>query len=246
MCIVFRSCIRGAAAAVLLAAGGLAAQAATITHGGALSDGISADLSGHVSCGSSGALVTNVGTFTGKGVAGSGRSVCGDTSSVQVKDLDFAAPYGRYNPEGSKWIDSNDLKKLTWEVDIGMPFRALSFGVVDAHDQKDSFFEIALKGGAAHWSIDQREGNGLLHWITVTFHDAVDGATLAFSTRHNDGYGLVGIKVAPVPLPAASWLLVSGALALAGLRRRRTSPIEPPEAPDPERMEPWQRRTRLR
>lgn len=215
-------CLRGVVAAVLLAAGAASsswAEAATITSG-SLTSGVGIDLASHARCGNGGGLSTNVGTFSASNGPGSGGSACGSRGHVQVKDESSANPFGRYNPNGGAWIDSNDNGVVSWNVNIGTAFNAVSFALVDAFDQKNSFFDLAVNGST--WKIDPREADGNHHWLTVLFDDAVTDATITFSTRINDGFGIAAATVAPVPLPAAGWMLVSGLAALAGLRWRRS------------------------
>jgi hypothetical protein len=216
-------------AAVFSVALGASAQAATITSGAQSSYGFGLDLSGATPCGNSGALSTNVGSFTGAGKAGSGGAVCGDRTTEQVKTEASKRLFGRYSPTGESWIDSNDLKHVTWDVDIKRPFSAVSFALVDAHDQADSHFSIEADG--ATWTLPERQSNGNLQWISILFDAPVDSAEIVFRTRHNDGYGVSDISVAPVPVPAAGLLALTGLMVLGavriGRRRRRglTGPL---------------------
>jgi hypothetical protein len=219
---VSRPRLRGIATSVLLAMGAFAfsgAEAATISTGG-LSSGIGIDLSSHARCGNGGVLSTNVGTFSTGNGPGSGHSTCGNKGQVQVKDASSASPFGRYNPDGAAWLDSNDNPTVEWNVNIGQAFNAVSFGLTDANDQKNSFFHLAVNG--ATWEIATREANGSLHWLTILFDQAVTDAVITFSTALNDGFGIHKATVAPVPLPAAGWMLVSGLAGLAGLGWRRS------------------------
>lgn len=51
---------------------------------------------------------------------------------------------------------------------------------------------------------------------TITIVD-----TTAIASGRNNGFDIAELSYAPVPLPAAGWLMVSGLLGLAALRRRR-------------------------
>ncbi|HRP26378.1 hypothetical protein [Thauera sp.] len=61
---------------------------------------------------------------------------------------------------------------------------------------------------AAVLAINDRSGN-----VALT-------AVLAERDAAGDGFGLTGASVAPVPLPAAGWLLLASAAAFLALRRR--------------------------
>jgi MYXO-CTERM domain-containing protein len=215
-----RATVRGAALAAALGLGlPGAAAAATISEGALARGGITANLMGAIPCGTTGAVETAVGRFSGGGPAGSGGSVCGDARRVQVKTPNSPAPFGRYDPDGGRWLDSNDLEEVVWDVDVGRAIRGLSFGLTDAHDQPDSRFSFAVEG--ARWSIAEQEANGTLHLIRVMFDAPVDRTQVVFSTRGNDGFGIVSPTVQPVPLPPAALLALSGLGALALARRRR-------------------------
>jgi hypothetical protein len=208
----------GALAAACLSLGA-AAQAATITPGSLLDNGIALDLSTASPCGANGGLSTNVGSFSGYGDNGSGKAACGDKSTTQVKDGATPFPYGRYDPNGGAWIDSNDLSHVAWNVDIGKKLKGVSFALTDAHDQKNSWFRLKVDG--ATWSIKDREANGTLHLITILFDQPVDTARIRFSTRLNDGWGISQVTAAPVPVPPAMLLAASGIGVMALVRRRR-------------------------
>lgn len=134
----------------------------------------------------------------GPGRCGSGASVTGDGCAPVIKSDPAAShAYGRLNPDGGSWIDSQDLEVLTWSIGRQTPMNSFSFALVDANDQKSSFFNIALMDGdnlEASWEIPEREGNSTLHWITVTLGKAMAGFDLVFSTRVNDGYGVMAAK----------------------------------------------------
>lgn len=216
--------IKAMVCAALVGAAASAASAATITDGSLLPSGRMLDLSGATACAATGSLSTNVGTFQSSGKAGSGAASCGDTTTAQVKKPATPHPYGRFDPDGIGWVDSNDLPEMVWTVDIGRKIRGLSFRLTDAHDQEDSFFKIKLGCDCATWEIAEREDNGSSHLIKILFDTPKDRAEVKFLTRHNDGYGLSQITVAPVPVPAGLVLAGTGvaALAAAGRRRRKS------------------------
>jgi hypothetical protein len=172
--------------------------------------------------------------FVGSGPCGSGGSVVEDGCSVVLKN-DPAAPdaYGRFDPWGNNWIDSQDLSEVVWTLSPGIAFRSLTFALTDAYDQpfSDEFGAgyFSLSVDEAEWAIDEQEANGTLHWLTVSFDEFVTTATVSFFTRQNDGWGIKAALVSPdpmpspVPLPAAGWLMLAALGGLVALHRRRTA-----------------------
>lgn len=168
--------------------------------------------------------------FRGIGNCGHGRSVVNDGCSVVTKENPAAADaYGRFDPVHGAWIDSQDIDDLQWTATAPVAFTALTFALTDAHDQANSHFEMFYKDNGIWkqiWDIPTRRADGNLFWLTVDFGKAVDAAEFRFTTKTGggyDGYGLsmVTVEPAPVPVPRAAILEISGAAMLAGLRRRR-------------------------
>jgi len=191
-----------------------AAQAATISEGSPV---------GGVK------IALNVADFTDRGRCGFGSSVVNDGCSVIAKsDPEAPHAYGRFDPLAppSEWIDSQDLSDVTWTITHDVAFTSLSFALTDAFDQRpaprlglgESFFQLLADG--ASWSIDSREANGTLHWLTVGFDQPTTTAELRFLTRLNDGWGVSSASVSEVPLPAAGWLLLMALGGVAAARRR--------------------------
>lgn len=167
----------------------------------------------------------------GQTKCGAGKSVINDGCSVVIKDdPDAKHAYGRRDPLGNYWIDTQDIAELEWSVTAPTAFTSLTFALTDVYDQPDSFFRLSyLDSGSwtGIWDIAERQENGTLYWLTVNFDQAVTSAKFLFSTKNGnvyddyDGFGISSVSVAPVPLPPAALLLLGGGAMLAGLKRRR-------------------------
>ena len=121
---------------------------------------------------------TRVGSFSAFGAAGSGHSVVGDTSRLQVRgDSDMA--WGRYDTDalGGKWLDSNDNLGMRWEVTGVGKFDALAFFVLDAADVGGRF---SIKVGDTLYSdlagAGGRLANGNIHFVRILLSEPVDVA----------------------------------------------------------------------
>lgn len=189
--------------------------------------------------GTYGALQTSVGRFSPTGAAGSGHSVVGSGAEVAVRG-DNTMKWGRYNTDGHRattalggqWLDSNDNLGMSWTVSGLGKFDTLAFFLTDVADVGGVF---SIKVGDTLFSnLAGTEGklrNGNISLVRIALSEAVDNLTVTLMhDRTNDGFGIDGAavgRIAPVPLPPAAALLLTGVAGLAGmagLRRRGSRP----------------------
>ena len=181
---------------------------------------------------------TNVGTFRTLGGKGTGDTIKDKLGNVTPKNtgtkiaLRNRPVYGRENvlPLGGKWyLDSNDTFGIGWSVALagGKQFDKLIFALTDPADQ-GAFLRI-LVDGVVKQTLSKLP-NGTSKLVMVDFGEAIKSASVElwnFSKATggkpmvNDGFGIDGIEVAQVPLPATLLLLGGGLGGLGALRRRR-------------------------
>lgn len=175
--------------------------------------------------------VTPVGAFASLGGQGSGATAVNGGTALQVRG-DRLWSWGRFSTSGAddNWLDSNDTHGIRWDVG-GLPkFNAVGFLLTDVADVgakfsikvNDTLFsEIAGAGG--------KLANGSVHFVRILLPEAVDSLVIELRNhRLNDGFGIDGATVAhvaPVPIPPAAALLLSGMAILGGLRRRGRDPV---------------------
>ena len=178
-------------------------------------------------------VALSVNDFQRMGHCGGGRSVVHDGCSTVVKD-DPLAPHawGRFDPLGQFWIDSQDIDLLKWTVASPVAFTSMTFAMTDAHDQPRSHFAMSYNEAGTWtplWDIPSQLPNANLFWLRVDFDQQVRLAEFLFSTKEGpdgyDGYGISQLRLsqvpAPIPAPPAAVLLLSGTVLIASLRRRR-------------------------
>lgn len=174
---------------------------------------------------------TAVGNFTTLGGHGTGGSALNGGTALEVRN-DVPTASGRYNTDtlpvsslGGNWLDTNDTYGLQWQVEGVGPFNMVAFYLIDAVDVGA---RMSMKiGDSTYTDIAQgrRLANGNIHLVLAQLSEDVSTLTLEFlNNKLNDGFGIDGATVAhiaPVPVPPAAALLLTGLLGVAGLRRAR-------------------------
>jgi hypothetical protein len=169
---------------------------------------------------------TNVGSFTTLGGRGTGGTAIKGGHGLEVRQDNMYEWGGRYGLESNKWLDSNDTYGMAWQVSGLDTFNALTFFLTDVADVGAKF---TIKVGETLSGIivgeNARTANGTIHLVRILLPEPVSNLLVELRhDRRNDGFGIDGVmvaRIAPIPVPPAAALLVSGVVLLAGLRRRR-------------------------
>ena len=167
---------------------------------------------------------TAVGTFTDQ----IGTSIHGGTG-LGILSSSTTPFNGRSNttPGGALWLDSFDSTDVILDLMLPSNATGIGFFMTDLDDQgADTQLELFDSADASLGTFDLTPGaqsNGSVFYQAIDFMGA-DVSKLQFTlTDPADGWGIDDISVtAPIPLPAAGWMLLAGAGALAGVARRRS------------------------
>jgi hypothetical protein len=172
--------------------------------------------------------LTPVGRFTSLGGTGRGGSVVNGGTALEIRS-DSPMRWSRYSTGagGTKWLDSNDTRGMRWDVSGPSEFDAVGFLLTDVADVggvfsvgvNDTLFENVIGANG-------RERDGAIHLVSIVLPEMTDELTLKLQNDTlDDGFGIdeatVG-DVAPVPVPPAAALILTGFGALALVRRRRS------------------------
>lgn len=177
---------------------------------------------------------TRVGDFYRSGDAtGGGNSQVAPADKIVVRNDDPDTGFGRYDVAGGRnWLDSNDHAGILWDIpgQSGLSdILRIAFFLTDVDDVGNFNFSFDITAGEVN-EVDMtgkpngRRPDGELLLVTMLFDTPVDLISLEMQAGTNDGYGLDGVQVGTVPLPASALLLLGGLGGLGGLsalRRRK-------------------------
>jgi len=175
-------------------------------------------------------LDTKVGRFEGinPSITNGGSQVAPKDKIVVRKNT--PNPFNRFDIEGTdgNWLDSNDMNGISWDIpgNTGLSnIVKIAFFLTDVDDVGKVQFELSANHNSLTNNITNNPSgklaDGNLFLVTMLFSDAADGLNIRMVSGTGDGFGVDGITIAAVPLPAAGFLLFGALGGLAALRRRR-------------------------
>jgi hypothetical protein len=189
---------------------------------------------------SPGIISTAVGDFQATAGGQYGRTLAIYSDARDNPDSSYeGGRYGRYDvthfgngATDGHWLDSKDSKGVSWNMSgLNGAINMVSFWMTDVLDVSGKLSFTTATGGTGSQLIQFPGSGGLnsnaaLFFVTIAFTEAVDSFTFA-ATAHNDGWGIDDIKVgiAPVPLPAAVWFLLTALGGLVGARWLKGAPV---------------------
>jgi hypothetical protein len=213
----------GGGSDVITNANSTAAQTALNTWAGSSTIVVLENFNGMGQCGGiaqgfcNNAVVTGAGTFTAtSGLGGATDSNNHNlspsilTNSTSPFDGRFDVTPGTINATG-QWLDSNDVKVITWSVSGGLT--NLFFFMTDVNDINGTLTITLSDGSITNQSIIGGHSNGTLYFVGITADSAIN--TITFNnTSNGDGWGIDYIgTTTSVPEPASMFLLGTGLLA---------------------------------
>ena len=189
--------------------------------------------------------------FFGFGGVGTGGSVVGEGVDPAIRTGNV---FGRINTTegGNRFLDSNDTFGFEFVLTDTTGIDFVQFAVTDHNDQggRLHLFRVFDNGDGTVNDVpifvwDSALGNGVVDYVQILLPEVTAEAWFLLAmvspdgTRFvtNDGFGIddlafgrvvggpLGDPVAPVPLPAAAWMMIAalGGLGILGRNRKKVA-----------------------
>ncbi|MGP1358670.1 MAG: VPLPA-CTERM sorting domain-containing protein [Roseicyclus sp.] len=171
---------------------------------------------------------TSVGSFTTRGGTGSGTTCTrfdrggNGCDNIALQQSPGVNGQGNIFPFDGEWaLNTADTSGLIWNVALagGQLFESVIFALRDPADAGQRMLSIMADGQTFSTG---RLDNETLTLVQIIFGSPRSSATIEIATSTNDAFTFDGavVGLAPVPLPAAGWMLLAGMGGLVLMRRR--------------------------
>lgn len=165
------------------------------------------------------------GVFT---LTGLGTLISEDSKALNVRDTGLD---GRFATEGSQYLDTRDSESVRFILN-DLPSGAIGIGffLTDIDDAGGNTIVTAFNGSQNLGAFDLFAGgsdagsNGNSNYVGILFGNTTVTSLLFEPNNATDGFGFDEVSaIAPVPLPAAGWMLLAALSGLVVWRRKATA-----------------------
>lgn len=164
----------------------------------------------------------NINLFTDGGYDGSDNSICASSGGQFACGTDGIGIDDDEIGEDQAGI----IETLTLTFDSAVNISGFHF--LDLYKVSGTEQATVVIDGNSLFTVDATQGAGVGGYAVSVINSMI-GTTIVFTAESNSGvqdntdnnYGLAGVNVSAVPIPAAAWLFVSGLLGLVGYSRKK-------------------------